>query len=144
MPNALVSVDDDGLACEHRQNVTLWTDRGARRAADAMRCVYMRMLRLGPVRAQASPVRGLSGEGLPSRLRFEISPHVKERNDRGNQEAEEVIREVIHIAIFSQNCVPRSGNMTIALSVWGFHRATAISTDFGGCGKAIFSSIRIY
>jgi hypothetical protein len=144
MANALVTVDDDGLACEHRKNVTLRTNRGARRAADAMRCINMRMLRLWPVRTQTSPLRGLAGASLLSRLRFEISPHVKERNDRGNQEAEKVIREVIHIGIFSQNCAPKPGNMTMDWSGWGFHRTSAISTDFGGCGKAILSSIRIY
>jgi len=57
----------------------------------------------GPVRTQL-PLARLAGASLLSpALRFEISPHVKERNDRGNQEAEKVIREVIHIAIFSQN-----------------------------------------
>jgi hypothetical protein len=34
--------------------------------------------------------------------------------------------------------------MTMDWSGWGFHRTSAISTDFGGCGKAILSSIRIY
>jgi hypothetical protein len=60
-------------------------------------------------------LRGLTCNSLPSRLRFEISPHVKERNDRGNQEAEEVIREVIHAAIFSQNLAPRSDNIPVDL-----------------------------
>jgi hypothetical protein len=77
-------------------------------------------------------------------LFFEISPHVKERNDRGYQQADEVIDDVIHIGIFSQKYASSSGNMTVDFSGWGFHRATAIRADSGGCGKAIFSSIRIY
>jgi hypothetical protein len=95
--NTLVSVDEDGLAPKHRQNVALRTYHGTRRAADAICGVDMRMLRLRTVRPQASFLRGLAGESLLSRLFLEISPDEQERHGQSDQQAD----EVIHSFIFS-------------------------------------------
>jgi hypothetical protein len=57
----------------------------------------MRMLRLGPVRAQSSLLGGFMSAGLPELLLLEVPAHEKQRDDGGDDET----NEIIHIVIFS-------------------------------------------
>ena len=89
MADALVPVDDDGLATNHREHIALGTDAGAGPAADAVVVVDVRMLRLGPFGKQFALFDRFVSAGLPLLQALQITHKKEEANEAADPVSDE-------------------------------------------------------
>ena len=97
--DAFITVDDYCLATEHGEHIAFGANGRAGGAADAILRVNMGVLGLRAIGAQRTLLRGFLGAGVLGVLLLEIPAHKKHRNDRSDQEA----NEIIHHALFSHD-----------------------------------------
>ena len=90
--NALVSVDDDGLAADHRQHIAFGANAGASSAADAVVRVDVRMLGLGTFGKQLAFFNRFTRTGLLLLL----APEIAEEKEEANEATNPVCNERIH------------------------------------------------
>jgi len=89
--DTLVTVHDDGLAADHRQDITLRAHAGAGGAADAVIVVDVRVLRLRSVGIELALLRGLAGQSLPLLQASEVNRQKDEADDAADTEGKEGI-----------------------------------------------------
>jgi hypothetical protein len=78
VPDAFISVNDNGLAPQHRKNISFRTNVRTSRAPNAIRGINMRVLSLGSVGTQLSLFCGLARLRLNSLSLSEVKKHESE------------------------------------------------------------------
>src|SRR5947209_20291118 len=81
MDVTLVTVHHDGLAADHRQDITFRADAGAGGAADAVIVVDVRVLRLGSVGIKLTLLSGFECTSLPLLQASEVTNQKEDGDD---------------------------------------------------------------
>ena len=86
-----MTVHDDGLAADHRQDITFRADAGAGGAADAVIVVDVRVLRLGSVGIKLTLLSGFECTSLPLLQASEVNHQKEEADDAADTEGKKGI-----------------------------------------------------